>query len=72
MFMSFLKTESVSLYLSGRKHFPPLLPKLLKVNYNYYYYYLMSDVHTCTYIHTYIHDTYIHNTYMYINTHIQS
>ena len=25
MFMSFSKTESVSLYLSGRKHFPPIL-----------------------------------------------
>ena len=43
--MSFSKTESVSLYLSGSKHFPPILKSLstgptntlLKVNYNYYY-----------------------------------
>ena len=68
MFMSFLKTESVSLYLSGRKHFPPLLPKLLKVNYNYYYYYLMSDVHTCTYIHTYIRTYMIHTYIIHICT----
>ena len=28
MFMSFSKTESVSLYLSGQKHFPPILKSL--------------------------------------------
>ena len=50
MSMSFSKTESVSLYLSGRKHFPPLLPQLLKVNYYYlnieivYYYYLNIEI----------------------------
>ena len=48
--MSFSKTESVSLHLSGQKNFPPMLKSvsngptimnvLLKANYNYYYYYL--------------------------------
>ena len=40
----FLKRESVSLHLSGRKHFSPLLPQLLNVNYNYYYYYLNIEI----------------------------
>ena len=44
MFMSFSKTEPVSLHLSGWIKFPLLLPQLLKVNYNYYYYYLNIEI----------------------------
>ena len=49
MVMSFSKTESVSLHLSGRNNFPPLLPQLLKVNYNYYLNIEIVHVHVHVY-----------------------
>ena len=44
MFMRFSKTKSVSLHLSGRKHFPPVLIRYIEKKHPYDRFAMPSDM----------------------------